>query len=172
MSLKNIAAPGIGFSPKSEDCRVWNRSGARVKGDVVMFDVTDQDIGTDTDTAEGDATNAYANVVLPATIGIGSLSGAANYHPGSIFGVVLDDTAADDTAMNIRVKGFVEVSVTNAAATIGVGLFPANGVSTLTANVAAGVKCLALLRQANASTAGVYPCLFDGVNGFGHMFAS
>lgn len=172
MSLKNIAAPGIGFSPKSEDCRVWNRSGARVKGDVVMLDFNDSDAGTDTDTTEGDSSSAYANAVLPATVGIGSLSGAANYHPGSIFGVVLDDTAADDTAMNIRVKGFVDVSVTATAATIGVGLFPANGVSTLTATVTAGVKCLALLRQANASTAGVYPCLFDGVNGFGHMFAS
>lgn len=173
MSVKVIAAPGYGFSPDTKDGRIKNASGGpRVKGEVLMLDLGDTTTSTDTDTAEGDTSSGYANGILPATVGIGSLSGAANPRPGYIFGVILDDTVADGAVCNVRWKGFCDVSVTADAATIGVGMFPANGVATLTATIAAGVKCLAILRQANGSAVGVLPCYFNGIEGWGHMAVS
>ena len=156
MSVKTIAAPGYGFSPDTKDGRIKNASGGpRVKGEVLMLDLGDTTTSTDTDTAEGDTSSGYANGILPATVGIGSLSGAANPRPGYIFGVILDDTVADGAVCNVRWKGFCDVSVTADAATI-----------------AAGVKCLAILRQANGSAVGVLPCYFNGIEGWGHMAVS
>ena len=174
--LMQQGGDGVGLFPANEYAYANNRTGATLAlGDVVMFDIKDTDAGTGTTTAIGADASAYANVIDPTTAGIGTLSGASPAHPGYFFGVVVNlgpDAGADNALVKLQVRGLCRASCTADAITIGVPLIAANGVNTLAPSPAAGNKILALAREANSSTAGLYEVWFDGIDGFGRMEAS
>jgi hypothetical protein len=133
-----------------------------------MFDHADTQAETDTSLVWGADSSTLANVIDPTTAGIGAVSGDGGYWCGVTLPFQDGETGADNTKVHIRVMGICGVSITATAATIGVNLYPANGVNTLTVTQADGVRPLARLRQANGSAAGVYECIFDGIHGVGH----
>lgn len=180
MQLFDVAGPGAGMGIKNQSFVVWNRCGATplVLGDIVMFDLASIDAATGTDADLGQDDSILANVTLPTTLGLGGLSGASlgtGNRIGYFFGVVdnlLDGAGADDTKVRVCVRGICEAKLTNADINIGYPLFPGNGVSTLSLTLAAGNKCVAIAIDDNASTAGVYTVLFNGIEGFGCPVAS
>jgi hypothetical protein len=169
--IKPTSGPGVGLFFAEQDVWAWNRTAATLTpGEMVMFDLTDTDGDTTTTLTEGADGSTFANVISPSTAGIGGLAGGAN-HPGFFFGIVLTG-GADNTKVQLRMRGIVRASLTSAAATIGVGLVGANSVRTLTATVAANNKVLGIVREANGSAAGLFSILFDGINGFGTVVAT
>lgn len=178
MALSVSNGPGFGPQFPREECTVMNRCGATalVIGDIVMFDEANQDTGNlYVSYVPGNILSTYSNAILPATRGIGSLSGAATPNAGFTFGVVTDlmsDAGADNTAVRICIKGLVKCKLTATAATAGVPLVAANGVTTLTATYAVGNKIIGKCYEPNGSVAGLYMTNFDGVTGWGQMEVS
>ena len=179
--IKEQGGPGVGIFWKSTYATVWNRTGATLTvGEVIMADLTDVDAGTTTSLVEGNDGSVYANFISPSTAGIGVVTASASTgHPGFFFGVVVDllpqqgqTAGGDDTKVKVQLQGVAKISMVATAITVGLPLFPANGVRTLTPVVAAGVKVLAIAHEPNGSAAGVYQCLFDGINGFPAVYAS
>lgn len=168
-NLKPTSGPGTGLFFQDCDCVVWNRTGGvAAVGDLVMFDIADTQGETTTTLVEGAEANAYSNVITPTTAGIGAVGG----HSGYFFGIVLV-AGADNAKITIRTQGIVPAAISSAAVTIGSLLVGANATTTLVAaSTTAGVKRLAVAREANGSAAGIFSVLFDGINGFGATYAS
>lgn len=176
MELADTQGPGVGIFPKSTYGVVWNRLGATplAIGDVVMCDMKGTDGATTTSLVLGNDGNVTGNVIIPATNGIGGLSGAT-VPAGYFFGVVvdlMDGAGADNTKVRVQWQGVARVSMVATAITVGLSLVAANNTKTLTPTVTAGNKVLAIAWEPNASTAGIYTCWFDGINGFGTPAAS
>jgi hypothetical protein len=167
--LKPSCGPGVGLFFANEDTVVWNRTGAATAvGDLVMFDIADTQAETDTTLTEGSDSSTFGNVIQPTTAGIGAVGG----HGGYFFGIALE-AVADNAKCKVRIRGIVPANLSSAAVTIGSMLVGANAASTLVAaSTTAGVKRLAIAREANGSAAGTFSVLFDGINGFGATFAS
>lgn len=170
---------GTGLRIWQETAVVWNRGGAGiVVGDLLMFDMQDTDAGTTTTLDENAEGYHLSNVILPATAGLGGLAGAATtFGLGFWFGVVVDlmgNAGADDKKLKVCVRGRLKAKTNNSAILFGSPLVGSNGVKTLKLFDAAapGNKILAIAQQANASTAGSYTVLFNGIEGWGQPVAS
>lgn len=184
MQISKVQGPGrCGLNVDTITCRVFNRTGTTVAlGDLVMFDFSDSDADNPPfSLVIGNDGSILANVIVPATNGIGGLSGAT-IKGWYWFGVVTNldpekanatTPGADNTVIEIAVQGVVNAACVATAITTGVTLCAANGVKTLTPTFAAGNKALAMAWQPNGSAAGVYQVIFDGVNcAFGGPAAS
>jgi len=149
----------FGIQPDQELVRVMNRSGARVVGDLVMFDLHQTDAASTTFDV-GATTSGFSNVILPATIGM----------QHGYFGIVTV-AAADDAAMTVCVRGLVQAIVVGANLVDEEAdrLAAVNGQDNLDSDVqAAGEKLLAIPLEATASgSAETIWVLFDGIHGFG-----
>lgn len=147
---------------------VWNRTGTVVKpGEIVQFDLFGADAATLDDTNEGDVGYPLANVILPATAGIGGQNGAATpWGVPAIFGLCtsqLSDGGADDKLIEVALGGVLPASLTNDAILKQSLLVPANGVKTLAlAGDNAGRIVLGIALKANGSAAGTFRVLFNG----------
>jgi hypothetical protein len=175
MLLRQQGGPGTGLFFPKEFCTAWNRTGATLTaGEVVMFDLADTDIDTTTTLTEGADGSVFANVITPTTAGIGVLtSSGTTGDPGYYFGVVVaeQDTllggGLDNTKVYLQVRGLCRVSMVATAITVGIPLFAKNGVRTLSPVVVAAGKPLARAWEPNGSAAGIFLCLFDGIDGIG-----
>ncbi len=150
----------FGAQPDQELVRVMNRSGARVVGDLVQFDLHQTDAASTTFT-NGATTSGLANVILPATEGL--LYGW--------FGIVTI-AGADNAAITICVRGKVRALVTgaNLADEEADWLSAQNGQDTIDTDVASGgEKILGVPLEATAgATAEMIWILFNGIEGFGN----
>lgn len=183
MTITVSAGPRPGFEFAKDEAVVWNRTGATLKvGNVVMFDMGGSP-QSETVAATG---GAMGNVVLPATVGIGALSGAATPNPGFFFAIVTDlmdksdglTPGRDNSEVKVAIRGRLQAQYLNGL-TIDEGepLFATNGLLTLTNVVGAGLKALGYAREAVATTPALatgttYEIAFDGEYGYGAMEAS
>lgn len=148
-----------GLQPDQQLVTVINRSGgARVVGDVVMFDLDAGDADT-TDYVSGSENSVFTNVILPET----------THLRDGWFAIVTDlrtGAGADNTEMTVCVRGRVTALI-GSAASKGAALIAANGVDSLddTAGTA-GQKIIGklLVPTTGAATAEV---IFNGIEGFG-----
>jgi hypothetical protein len=147
---------------------VWNRTGSTLaEGDIVMFDHTASDGHTGTTLVLGADAGTLSNVIVPATAGLGAVSGDGGYWFGAVLPPKLGTTNADDTLVWIRVMGICKVKVTADAALIGAPVYPQDALMTLISTQTDGVRPIARLREANASAAGAFEAIFDGIHGVG-----
>ncbi len=169
VDLREEGGPGVGLFFKKTFAKAYNRTGATLTvGEVVMFDLAAVNGNTlGTDYTEGANDSIFANVVTPTTAGIGVLtSSGTTGDPGYYFGVVVDllnGAGVDNTIVRLQIQGLVRVSMVATAITIGLPLFPKDGVRTLSPVVVAGQRVLARAWEPNASAVGVFLCMFDGL---------
>ena len=179
MDMNSVQGPGTGLFLDNKFVVVWNRSGgARSIGDVMMFDLASVEAETTESIVPGAEANPLGNATLPTTLGIGGLSGASldtGNRIGYFFGIVTDllaDAGADNKKVKLQVTGIVNALHKNDTIKPGYPLFPANGAADLTTTLAAGNKCIAIARVTTGGTAGLYSTIFDGIHGFGQLYAS
>lgn len=191
MTTRNFSPVGVGYHPDYIGCPVWNRTTATVAiGEIVMFDMKIADggfSGNASQAAYADVVSpgsdgfSLANVINPATAGLGVL-GTAAVDPGFYFGIVddlLGGTGADDTLVHVCLKGFTKVKM---ASTVGAEdtvpgeygkvFIGANGVRTGTATTTNGCKTLGRLLEENTVANALTFCLFNGIEGMGTQSAA
>lgn len=180
MEMNLVQGPGAGFFLDNKFVTVWNRSGTgpREIGDIMMFDLASVDTDTTESIVPGNSGNPLGNATLPTTLGIGGVSGASldtGNRVGYFFGVIVDllgGAGADNTQVKLQVTGIVHALHKNDTIKPGYPLFPADGADNLTTTLAAGNKCIAIARVTTGGTAGLYSVIFDGIHGFGQLYAS
>ena len=180
MDMNFVQGPGTGLFLDNKFVTVWNRSGTgpREIGDIMMFDLASVDGDTTESITPGAEGNPLGNATLPTTLGIGGVSTAVldtGNRIGYFFGVIVDllgGAGADNTKVKLQVTGIVNALHKNDAVKPGYPLFPADGADDLTTTLAAGNKCIAIARVTTSSTAGLYSVVFDGIHGFGQLYAS
>ncbi len=179
MKLVGLGGPGTGLAIANEEFKVWNRSGGTLAvGDIVMLDMAS--IDGDTDATADLETGITANVTKPTALGMGGVSGAS-LGTGNIiaywFGVVTDiytsyhaargtTAGGDNQIIKVLFRGKCDAKFTTDDINIGYPLFPSAGQTYLTLTLAAGNKCIAMAVDDNASAAGLFEVLFNGIEGF------
>lgn len=193
MNIQTMSSPGVGPAFSPDLCVVYNRTGATVAlGDVLMLDIYNSLSASHgssllpPNTDEGNSIassrcHPWGNAIVPSSGTSPSGLGTVSDDPGFIFGVVsslLQGSGADDTKVQLTLRGIVPATLA-AAPTLGTDLYPANGVKTLSASQADGVRCIARTAIGDGSTApynaaGTFLVLFDGLSGSvgGQTFAT
>lgn len=168
--------PGVGLWLSEIDTVCMLRGGNGTKGDVMALDTTDTDAGTTAqittalaESVRGTEIWVFGNVIVPVTATLPPvLSGAVSQ--ATLFCVLMEN-ALDDTRVRVRFSGFVQ-ALCASATLAGDAMVAANAVRSLTKTVTAGNKILAIAESTDAATATQKPFLFNGIQGFGQVFAS
>lgn len=170
MRMSTNQGPGVGPYVTPETFIGYNRLGSTIAlGDVLMIDhLVTQAEGSKTIAANidvgGDRSQPtkcwpWANLILPATTGIGVLTD----DPGAWLAVVVDllgNGGADDRKMKLALFGVVTAALAGST-NFGDDLYPANGVKTLSTTQVDGVRCVAKALCADGTT-GTGLVLFNG----------
>src|SRR6185436_18381988 len=176
MQLADVGPQGVGLNPRFESVPVWNRTGSTVRvGEIVMFDIflsSTATAGANFTTVIGSNNHDYANVVTPATAGIGGLTGGSG-HTGAPFGCVMDvpgQNGLDGTLIRVCVRGPTRARFAAAGGTLAGKLcFPSDSSLKLSTTVVAGVKAIAELIDRATTVDGLSLVNFDGLDGFGSV---
>lgn len=152
MRVQDTSGAGTGWFPRTEKCKVWNRTGgASVVGEIYQMNFALTGSETTTLDNDGSDASAFANVIV------------STGEPAAIYVLCLE-VVADNAEMEVMLSGVAEtISVTGAAAVNGALMIPASGASDAQHVGAANEKVCGIAFTTGASTTSG---LFDGVNGF------